>query len=347
MSPPILIGDVRDHVDGPPAFVFHVSQMNAARSPHSELCQPSQGVLGAVGVDGGHAARRIGLPLAVDRLLHVGLDLVVEAHAEVGAAVALDAIGLFPIRAVNLRVVLHLARLDQTGVDLLVFRKVAILNKEAAALPGQRDHALFLEGVERLLSAEPDFAVVGSVTSGAQALAVLQTQHPDIILLDYDLGNEQGLQFLEGLRRDGSRIPILMITAGVGDSQVRRILELPPSGIILKHKPSELLVQAIRAMLRGETWLDSKLVLPLVTQKPRKIIAEDPQLTARERDVLRGVFEGNHNKVIASNLQVSESAVKATLQQLFDKTGVRTRTQLLRLALEKHAADWLGIVRQE
>lgn len=209
------------------------------------------------------------------------------------------------------------------------------------------DHVLFLEGVERLLSAEPDFAVVGSFTSGVQALAVLQTQRPDIILLDYDLGNEQGLAFLEGLRRDGSRIPVLVITAGVGDSQVRRILELRPSGIILKHKPSELLVQAIRAMLRGETWLDSKLVLPLVTQKPRKTIAENPQLTARERDVLRGVFEGNHNKVIASNLQVSESAVKATLQQLFDKTGVRTRTQLLRLALEKHPADWLGIVQQE
>ena len=209
------------------------------------------------------------------------------------------------------------------------------------------DHALFLEGVERLLTREPDFAVVGSFTTGTQALAALPAQHPDIVLLDYDLGNEQGLQFLEGLRRDGSRIPILIITAGVGDSQVRRILELPPSGIILKHKPSELLVQAIRAMLCGETWLDSKLVPPLVAQKARKPVAADPQLTARERDVLRGVFEGSHNKVIASHLQVSESAVKATLQQLFDKTGVRTRTQLLRLALEKHPADWLGIVRQE
>ena len=209
------------------------------------------------------------------------------------------------------------------------------------------DHALFLEGVERLLSNEPGLVVVGSCTSGLEALGLLQRQLPDIVLLDYDLGNENGLKLLEELRRKGSLVPVLFITAGIGDSQVRRILQLPPSGIILKHKPSELLVQAIRAMLRGEIWLDSKLVLPLVTQEPRRVIANDPQLTARERDVLREVFEGNQNKVIASKLQVSESAVKAILQQLFDKTGVRSRTQLLRLALEKHAADWLGIVRQE
>jgi len=209
------------------------------------------------------------------------------------------------------------------------------------------DHALFLDGVERLLSNEPGFVVVGSCTSGVEALGLLQTQLPDIVLLDYELGNEHGLKLLEELRRNESLVPVLFITAGIPDSQVRRILQLTPSGIILKHKPSELLVQAIRAMLRGETWLDSKLVLPLVNHESRKVIAKDPQLTARERDVLRGVFEGNHNKVIASQLQVSESAVKAILQQLFDKTGVRSRTQLLRLALEKHAADWLGIVRQE
>jgi two-component system, NarL family, nitrate/nitrite response regulator NarL len=161
------------------------------------------------------------------------------------------------------------------------------------------------------------------------------------------LGNEHGLKLREELRLGGSLVPVLFITAGIGDSQVRRILQLTPSGIILKHKPSELLVQAIRAMLRGETWLDSKLVLPLVNQEPRKVIAKDPQLTARGRDVLRGVFEGNDNKAIASQLQVSESVVKAILQQLFDKTGARSRTQLLRLALEKHAADWLGIAQQD
>ena len=131
------------------------------------------------------------------------------------------------------------------------------------------DHALFLEGVERLLSNQQGFVVVGSCTSAAQALCLVQTQLPDIVLLDYDLGNEHGLRLLEELRRNDSLVPVLFITAGVGDSQVRRILQLPPSGIILKHKPSELLVQAIRAILSGETWLDSKLVLPLVNQEPR------------------------------------------------------------------------------
>jgi DNA-binding NarL/FixJ family response regulator len=65
-------------------------------------------------------------------------------------------------------------------------------------------------------------------------------------------------------------------------------------------------------------------------------------LSARERTVLKAVFEGLTNKEIAGNLQISESSVKAVLQQLFDKTGVRTRSQLVRIAIEQHAADWLA-----
>ena len=64
-------------------------------------------------------------------------------------------------------------------------------------------------------------------------------------------------------------------------------------------------------------------------------------MTARERSVLKAVFEGLTNKEIAANLQISESSVKAVLQQLFDKTGVRTRSQLVRIAIEQHAGDWL------
>jgi two-component system, NarL family, nitrate/nitrite response regulator NarL len=208
------------------------------------------------------------------------------------------------------------------------------------------DHALFLDGVERLLSTEPGFTVVGRSASAIEALDLARTQRPNIILLDYDLGEEQGLSVLESLRLEGSLVPVLMVTAGINDSHVRHILEMPATGIFLKQKPSALMLEAIRTMLRGETWLDSKLIRPLVTPRNKTSAAGSPKLTDREREVMQAVFEGHRNKDIAFNLRVSESSVKATLQQLFDKAGVRTRSQLVRLALEKHANDWLMLDRR-
>jgi two-component system, NarL family, nitrate/nitrite response regulator NarL len=208
------------------------------------------------------------------------------------------------------------------------------------------DHALFLEGVERLLSSEPDFVVVGRSASVSEALTLVREQQPHIVLLDYDLGEEQGISLLEMLRHDGCMVPVLMVTAGLSDSHVRHILDMPATGIILKQKPSVLMLEAIRTMLRGETWLDSKLVRPLMTSRNKISVAGSSKLTAREREVMQAVFEGHRNKDIASSLKISESSVKATLQQLFDKAGVRTRSQLVRLALEKHPDEWLMLDRR-
>jgi two-component system nitrate/nitrite response regulator NarL len=97
-------------------------------------------------------------------------------------------------------------------------------------------------------------------------------------------------------------------------------------------------------VVAGEVWLDSNAVRALVAGAQGR--SGDPQpsgdLSARERLVLRSVFEGLTNKEIAGKMQISESSVKAVLQQLFDKTGVRTRSQLVRIALEKHSEDWLS-----
>jgi DNA-binding NarL/FixJ family response regulator len=102
-------------------------------------------------------------------------------------------------------------------------------------------------------------------------------------------------------------------------------------------------VEAIHKVARGEMWLDSRAVQSLVAGASTRTSEQDEgqSLTSRESLVLRAVFEGLSNKEIASRLQISESSVKAVLQQLFDKTGVRTRSQLVRIALEKHSQDWL------
>ena len=205
------------------------------------------------------------------------------------------------------------------------------------------DHSLFRESLSRLLQAEPDFRIAGSCASATEALSLLDREKVDLVLLDYDLGEEQGSMLLDGARQRGFKGRILMVTAGMSDNLTLRTLESGSSGIFLKHSAPGELVEAIHKVMRGEMWLDSQAVRSLVSAASRRP-EEQPEaqpLNAREQAVLRGVFEGLTNKEIASQLQISEGSVKAVLQQLFDKTGVRTRAQLVRIALENYGQAWL------
>jgi DNA-binding NarL/FixJ family response regulator len=205
------------------------------------------------------------------------------------------------------------------------------------------DHSLFRESLSRLLEAEPEFTIAGSCASVAEALAAVADRPVDVVLLDYDLGDEQGTAFLDEARRRGFTGRILMVTAGMTDSGTLRAFETGSAGVFLKHSPPGQLVEAIHKIAGGEMWLDSRAVQSLVAGASTKTSEQDEgqSLTSRESSVLRAVFEGLSNKEIAGRLQISESSVKAVLQQLFDKTGVRTRSQLVRIALEKHSQDWL------
>jgi DNA-binding NarL/FixJ family response regulator len=205
------------------------------------------------------------------------------------------------------------------------------------------DHSLFRESLSRLLEAEPEFHIAATCATVDEALAALDRHPIDVVLLDYDLGDRQGPVFLDEAKRRGFTGRILMVTAGMSDGGTLRAFESGSAGVFLKHSPPSQLVQAIHKVANGEMWLDSRAVQSLVSAATGKS-TEQPaaeSLTPRERSVLKAVFEGLTNKEIGGRLQISESSVKAVLQQLFDKTGVRTRSQLVRIALEKHAHDWL------
>ena len=206
------------------------------------------------------------------------------------------------------------------------------------------DHGLFRESLSRLLESEPDFRIVATCARTAEALEALRREPVDVVLLDYDLGDENGLAFLDEAKAVNSRARILMVTAGMTDQGTLRAFEAGSSGIFLKHSPPGELVEAIHKVMKGDLWLDSRAVRSFVGGV--RVKSEEQQsaesLTPRERAVLKAVFEGLSNKEIAAKLQISESSVKAALQQLFEKTGVRTRSQLVRIALEQHAGDWLA-----
>ena len=197
------------------------------------------------------------------------------------------------------------------------------------------DHILFRDGLSRLLALEPDLEVVGGCGTVAEALDIVGRNPVDIVLLDYDLGEDHGSHFISSARRAGYTGKVLMVTAGMTAKESSTALRLGASGIFLKHNSPGTLAKAVRLIMGGEIWVDPKVIQLMadrVDQREEERVS--PLLTEREQQVLRGIFEGLSNKEIGAQLGVTDGAVKATLQQLFQKTGVRTRSQLVRIALE-------------
>jgi two-component system nitrate/nitrite response regulator NarL len=194
--------------------------------------------------------------------------------------------------------------------------------------------------LSRLLDAEPDFEMVADCSSVEQAIDILKTRAVDLVLLDYDLGQQRAPDFLEQARALGLAPRVLLVTAGITPSESVQILNNGTAGLFLKHSSPELLAEAIRKVHGGETWVDQRCLRDIVHVASQPESRPSKDFTERERAVLRGVFEGLSNKEIGARLEISESSVKAALQQLFHKTGVRTRSQLVRIALEQFAGQW-------
>jgi two-component system nitrate/nitrite response regulator NarL len=200
------------------------------------------------------------------------------------------------------------------------------------------DHTLFREGVSRLLGTEPAFKVVacGSIK---EALAVLRQRQIDIVLLDFDLGQRDGTRFVRLAKEQGFGGKILVVTAGVEEREAAELIRCGISGIFMKHNSAALLAQGIRDVMAGKVWFDQELLQATVHGSAPLPESQSGRFTERERQVLSYVFEGLANKEIAARIGVSESSVKATLQQLFSKTGVHTRGQLVRIALEQDLSE--------
>jgi DNA-binding NarL/FixJ family response regulator len=197
------------------------------------------------------------------------------------------------------------------------------------------DHSLFREAIGRLLSAEPDFEVTGECATVEEGLSHLRGQNADVVLLDINLGLQQGGAFLNLAWEQGFKGKVLVVTAGVSKIEAARLMERGCSGIILKHERPQLLVERIRQVVQETD--DQVLTAPAdLGQFDPFGQANKRPFTPRERRILRGVFSGKSNKQIAHDMNISESLVKAVLQQLFAKTGVRTRSQLVRTAIERH-----------
>jgi two-component system nitrate/nitrite response regulator NarL len=196
------------------------------------------------------------------------------------------------------------------------------------------DHALFRESVCGILGGKDGLEIehCGSIREG---LAMLTQKRFDLVLLDHDLGGERASQFLPAARQIGFEGRVLVVTAWVSDNEARRLIRQGVAGIFLKEGSVSLLNESIRTVLAGGTWMDRSFSR-MEDNGDTASQASPPVFNERQRRVLRFVLEGLSNKEIAWRLQISESYVKAILQSLFQKTGVRTRGQLVRVAVEQY-----------
>ena len=201
------------------------------------------------------------------------------------------------------------------------------------------DHALFREGVARALDAEPGFRVRHCGTI-AEALGFMAEAPADVVLLDRDLGSERGAEFLPAARKTGSTARVLIVTAWVGDQEARKLIAAGAAGIFLKERPLDELADCIRTIAAGANCGDRPRLGGLADPGLPDGESAGRRFNERQRKVLGFVLEGLSNKEIAWRLQISESYVKAILQSLFHQTGVRTRGQLVRVALEQYAGQF-------
>lgn len=174
------------------------------------------------------------------------------------------------------------------------------------------DHAMFREGLVRLLEREPDLKVVGRCAPASEAMSLLGATDATMILLDFDLGAERAVDFILETKQKGFAGKILVVTAGVSNQEAVQLVQAGVAGILHKHNSPEVLCRTIRQVADGEVCLE------------------------RDKMVLRFIFQGMANKEIGARLQISEGAVKASLRQLFQKLHVRTRAQLVKVALEQY-----------
>jgi two-component system nitrate/nitrite response regulator NarL len=198
------------------------------------------------------------------------------------------------------------------------------------------DHEMFRQGLARVLEKEPGLNVVAQCSTSAQALELLKKSGANMVLLDVDLGPERALDFVTRAKKNGFEGQILVVTAGISGQQAIQLVQAGVAGILHKHRSTEALCDVIRQVAAGEVCMEKDYLGSLFRSVDQTRPQTQPKLTDRDKTVLRFIFHGLTNKDIAAQLEISEGAVKASLRQLFDKLGVRTRAQLVKVALEQY-----------
>jgi two-component system, NarL family, nitrate/nitrite response regulator NarL len=208
------------------------------------------------------------------------------------------------------------------------------------------DHVVVRTALSGLIQTQDSLKVVGEASNRKDALEIAEREKPDIILLDIELGNESGLDFITDLLAVNENTRIVVLT-GVRDPEThQRAVSLGAMGVVQKEKAFEVLVRAIEQVNAGEAWIDPLLVARIVKQvvnanKPKPVdhdTAKIATLTDREREVVTLIGDGLKNKEIADKLFISEWTVRHHITSIFSKLEVSDRVELILYAYKRGLA---------
>jgi two-component system NarL family response regulator len=195
------------------------------------------------------------------------------------------------------------------------------------------DHSLLRTGVANIINQEPAMEVVAEAASGLEAIDAFRTYRPDVILMDLRMPEMEGVEAIKRIREIDPQARVVVLTTYDADEDIARALQAGAKAYILKDIAADPLVACIRDVLAGKTYL-----APAAAAKLAERVTQI-QLTPRELAALRLLANGHSNKEIATALDISERTVKSHLAHLFEKLGVTSRTEAVRVATRR------GLVR--
>ena len=197
------------------------------------------------------------------------------------------------------------------------------------------DHALLRTGVANIINHEPDLQVVAEAANGLEAVDAFERHRPDVTLLDLRMPVMEGVEAVRRIRERDPQAKVIVLTTYDTDEDITRALKAGAKAYILKDIAANALIACIHDVLNGKTYLAPSAAAKLA-ERVTKV-----QLTPRELATLRSMAEGRSNKEVASELGISERTVKTHLGHLFQKLGVTSRTEAVRVATHR------GLVRME
>jgi len=216
-------------------------------------------------------------------------------------------------------------------------------SKQAIRILVADDHAIFRDGLRRLLEAADDVQIVGEASNGVECTKMLAKLKPDILLLDLRMPEKDGLGVLEEVNFDSLPTRVIVLTAAEDDRDVVRAMRLGARGVVLKQSASDLLLKSIRKVHDGEIWLDNRMTAEVIDAFKKSSESgqrrEKPLLSDREKEIVQLVAQGFRNREIGEKLFISEQTVKNHLHNIFDKLGVSDRLELALYAIHHRLID--------
>lgn len=203
------------------------------------------------------------------------------------------------------------------------------------------DHALFRRGLVGLLTDQPDFSIVGEAGNGREAVRVIQTQCPDVVLLDVNMPEMDGIQTVEEVRRMNLTVRILMLTISEHEEDLLAAIRMGADGYLLKNTEPEDLRKAILHVARGEGALSPEVTSTVLKALARQgDLSTQPPLSDRELEVLECLAVGQTTSQIAAQLFISENTVKTHVRHILEKLEASNRTEAVSKGLQ------LGVIQK-